>query len=86
MLDRLRDLIESSSRCKCGGDCELLKSLAEKILDIQFHEVGFKLNCPQCQESLFFHPTNSLYQCRSCKNWFRTNGDGGLIELNAELS
>jgi ribosomal protein S27E len=83
ILDRLRELIESSRRCKCGGNCELLKSLAEKILDIQFHEVGFKLECPHClKEPLFFHHTNTYYQCRKCSRWYRANQDGALIELN----
>ena len=83
ILDRLCELIESSPRCKCGGDCELLKSLAEKILDIQVHEVGFKLECPRCpEELLFFHHTNAYYQCRKCDRWYRANPDGTLVELH----
>ena len=46
MLDRLRELIESSRRCKCGGDCELLKSLAEQILDTQLDKVDTERTIP----------------------------------------
>jgi hypothetical protein len=82
-LDRLRQLIDSSPRCQCGGDCELLQSLAAKVLDIQVHELGFEIQCPACHEPLAFHPPNplTLYECRPCRKWFRYEPGGGLIEI-----
>jgi hypothetical protein len=82
-LDRLRVLLDSSSRCQCGGNCELLQDLAAKVLDIQVHEVGFEIQCPVCNELLAFHSPNrlSLYTCERCQKRFRYEPGGAIIEI-----
>jgi hypothetical protein len=65
-LDRLRELIDSSPRCKCGGNCELLQNLAEQVLDIQENEVGFQAQCPTCNQPLLFN-RESIHDRYSCK-------------------
>jgi uncharacterized protein YbaR (Trm112 family) len=83
-LDRLQLLIDSSPRCKCGGDCELLKSLAAELMEIQVREIGFQVPCPYCNEPLSFDRTNALplYQCKRCDKWFRY--DPGTVPVEIE--
>jgi transposase-like protein len=83
-LDRLQLLIDSSHRCKCGGDCELLKTLAAELMEIQVREIGFQVQCPSCNESLSFDPTGALplYKCKRCDKWFRY--DPGTVPVEIE--
>lgn len=85
-LDRLRLLIDSSPRCKCGGNCELLQSLAAEILEIQTREIGFEAQCPSCNGPLLFNQASSLglYECRRCLKWFRYDPGTGAVEIRTK--
>ncbi|MGA2461389.1 MAG: hypothetical protein ABSF82_08215 [Candidatus Bathyarchaeia archaeon] len=85
-LDRLRELIDSSPRCRCGGNCELLQSLAEQVLDIQENELGFQAQCPTCNQPLQFNPESihGRYSCKQCKKSYRYHPSTGPIETLSE--
>jgi len=82
LLDQLRDLVDKSPRCPCGGDCATVKFLAEKIMEMQVREVGFSLVCLRCGSPLFFDHTNQFYNCRKCEGWFRYEVGGELLEID----
>jgi len=85
---RLLLLIESAPRCQCGGNCELLQSLAAQLLDIQSQEVGYEAQCPYCSEQLFFDQTSplQLYNCRKCNKWFRLDPGTSPVEIKTKPS
>jgi hypothetical protein len=87
-LDRLRLLIDSSPRCKCGGSCELLTALAGELMEIQVHEIGFETLCPDCNEPLFFDQASALalYKCKKCDKWFRYDPGTIRIEIGTKRS
>ena len=85
---RLLLLIESAPHCQCGGNCELLQSLAAQLLDIQSQEIGYEAQCPYCSEQLFFDQTSplQLYNCRKCNKWFQLDPGTSPVEIKTKPS